>query len=154
MGFDNGIVVGSQAAAHSNVLFNIYGDTVPPPPPNGQVVINVITIPGANSVTDLSIMGVANAGGGSTRTISDGVTSTNLADPYIAMYSLGRPTSGGYSRFTTSPNATTWVVGSAAPTPLSPCPTGSLYSNIGSATNIAALYVCTVGRTSSWTPVK
>jgi len=148
--FDDGIVVGSQASAHSNVLLNIYGDTVE----QGGQVINVIKISNANPVTDLSIVGVANAGGSGTSTISDLVTGKTLADASIGIYALGRPTSGGYSRFTTSPNATTWVVGSGAPTPTSPCPTGSLYSNIGSTTNVAALYVCTVGSTSSWTAVK
>ncbi|HWY59433.1 MAG TPA: hypothetical protein VNZ03_33520 [Terriglobales bacterium] len=43
MGFDQGIVVGSQAIAHSNVLLNIYGDTMQ----QGTLrVINVIEIAG------------------------------------------------------------------------------------------------------------
>lgn len=149
MGFDDGVVVGSQAAAHSNVLLNIYGDTAPGSNP---VVINVISIPGLNSVTDLSIMGLANAGGTSTYTISDKLTSILLPDPYVAMYALGRPTSGGYSRFTTSPNATTWVVGNPGNLnpPTNPCVTGSLYSNVSGALNQPTQYVCTVGNPSSW----
>ena len=151
IGFDEGIVVGSQGPAHSNVLLNIYGDTAEQNGP--QQVINVIEISNANPVTDLSIMGVANAGGSGTNTISDLGTGQNLPDAAIGMYALGRPQSGGYTRFTTSPKATTWVVGNANPQNVS-CPIGSLYSNISGATGADALYVCTVGNPSSWKPVK
>jgi hypothetical protein len=157
MGFDEGIIIGSQAPAHSNVLFNIYGDTFEPPVQ--QVVINVIEISNniANAVTDLSIMGVANAGAATgANTIADQVTGKTLADASIGMYALGQPKSSGYTRFTTSPNATTWVVGnptnSSAPT--GNCTTGSLYSNISGASGVNALYVCAVGNTPSWKPVK
>ncbi|HWY52971.1 MAG TPA: hypothetical protein VNZ03_00805 [Terriglobales bacterium] len=89
---------------------------------------------GQPNVTDLSIMGASNDGQG-TLTILDDLTSTQLTDAYVGIYALGKSSSGGYSRFTTSPNASavTWAVGSNAP--LNGCSTGSLYSciEIGSA---------------------
>jgi hypothetical protein len=141
IGFVNGIVVGSQATAKSNVLFNVYGDTLAV---GGGPVINVIVVSGT-TVTDLSIMGVANAGGTHTFTISDALTLTELTDPYVAMYVLGRPAGGatGYSRFTTSPNTATWVTGTTAPT--GSCSSnlgGSLFSNSGTG---KALYFCPLG---------
>jgi hypothetical protein len=138
IGFVNGIVVGSQATAKSNVLFNVYGDTLAV---GGGPVINVIVVSGT-TVTDLSIMGVANAGGTHTFTISDALTSTELTDPYVAMYVLGRQAGGatGYSRFTSSPNTATWLVGTGAPSgTCTSSAAGSLYSNTGSGT---ALYYC------------
>jgi len=149
MGFDEGIVVGSQGQAHSNVLLNVYGDT----PEKGPLqVINVVEISTNNAVTDLSIVGVANAGGSNTNTIADAVTGTTLADASIGMYALGQPKSGGYTRFTTSPNAITWVTGNASPT--GTCPIGSLYSNINTGNTGYVLYGCAVGKTPSWKPVK
>jgi len=138
LGFDNGIVVGSQATAKSNVLFNIYGDTTGEA---GQV-INVIKI--STNATDLSIMGVANAGGVGTNTIADQLTSTTLADSRVAMYALGKPGLGGsgYFRFTTSPNATTWAVGSNGPS--GGCTAsnyGSLYSSAPNSGS-GLLWVC------------
>ena len=67
----------------------------------------------------------------------------------------GKPWNGGYSRFTTSPNAATWVVGKSSPTTGSSCATGSLYSctsNSPSAcTGPIALYGCVNG---AWSPIK
>jgi hypothetical protein len=149
IGFDEGIIVGSQAAAHSNVLFNIYGDTVEPPL---GPVINVVEITTSHPVTDLSIMGVANIGGASTSTIRDVVTGTTLPDASVGMYALGQPKSGGYTRFTTSPNAATWVVGnpSNASAPSGNCSIGSLYSNISKTGGAYALSVCGVGSSGTW----
>jgi hypothetical protein len=155
IGFDNGIIVGSQYPAHSNVLLNIYGDT--PEPPVGGTVINVIEISTNYPVTDLSIMGVANAAAVTgANTIADLATGTTLADASVGIYALGQPQSGGHTRFTTSPNATTWVMGNPtnAAAPTGSCATGSLYSNVSTVNTGHVLYVCAVGSTPSWKPVK
>jgi hypothetical protein len=79
-----------------------------------------------------------------------------LADPYVAMYALGRPGLGGSgnSRFTTSPNAATWAGGSVAPNGgCGPANLGSLYSTIP-VTNNATLWVCEDNPTSpSWVEI-
>jgi hypothetical protein len=145
-GFYDGILVGSNATAKSNSLFNIFGDTIH----NVVAPVNVIHISNVHTVTDLSIMGVNNSATGDT-TIQDDLTSTTLADPYVAMYVLGKAlmngsTVVGYSRFTTSPNAATWAAGTAAPSQGCNAQTaGSLYSNTAPTTNTAALYVCPKG---------
>jgi len=140
IGFYNGIVVGSQAAAKSNVLLNIYGDTNT----SIQQPINLIQIH-SGTVSDLAIIAVANPATGTT-TIQDLQGLTTLSDPYVGMYVLGDPGSGGNSRFTTSTtmsaNAATWMFGSGAPHPLTPCAMGSLYSD-ASGTATSGLYVCT-----------
>jgi len=60
-----------------------------------------------NVVTDLSIMGLSNAGGSNTTTIDDDLTGTSLSDTSVGIYALGESPSigGGHSRFTTSLNA-------------------------------------------------
>lgn len=140
IGFYNGIVVGSQAAAKSNVLLNIYGDTNT----SIQQPINLIQIH-SGTVSDLAIIAVANPATGTT-TIQDLQGLTTLSDPYVGMYVLGESSSGGNSRFTTSTtmsaNAATWMFGSGAPHPLTPCAMGSLYSD-ASGTATSGLYVCT-----------
>lgn len=156
-GFWDGILVGSQAPAQSNVLLNISGNThttgVSSP-------INVIHISNAMTdsvpnVSDLSSMGINNAGPSGTHSFQDDLTSTTLSDAYVAMYALGKPVNGGYSRFTTSPNAATWAAGTGAPSTTVPCKAstaGSLYSNT-SASASPALYVCPVGG-GIWVSVK
>jgi hypothetical protein len=152
VGFYDGISVGKNNPAHSNVLRNVYGDTAKPNCKGCITPVNVVHIfnVGGNPVSDLVVMGVSN-GGQFTTTIQDDLTGPTLADPHVAMYVLGRQATGatGYSRFTTSPNAATWVVGSGAPS--GNCPSnagGSLYSNTsGSGT---ALYVCPVGGGVAW----
>jgi len=143
LGFDDGIRVGYHAAAPSNVLFNILGDTnkILPSP------INVVHITNNYATSDLSIMGVVNQGVGS-YSIQDDVTSTTLPDPSVAMYVLGKAvsvggTNTGYSRFTTSPSAATWGLGTNS-TPVAPCVTGSLYSYVPTANGAGAgaLWVC------------
>jgi len=145
--FDDGILVGSQATAQSNVLLNIVGNTN-----NSHLSpINVVHIWNSStaSVSDISITGVANQGL-SAYTIQDDKTSPGvpIADSHVAMYVLGKSTADGYSRFTTSPNAATWVVSSNA-TPFAPCAPGSLYSNTSNGGG--ALYVCVYGTSgNSW----
>jgi len=146
-GFYDGVLVGSNAAAKSNVLFNIFGDTIVST--NVPAPVNVIHISSNNPVTDLSVMGVNTAV--TSTTIKDDLTSTTLSDPYVAMYVLGKPlmngsTVVGYSRFTTSPNAATWAAGTAKPAGACNAQTaGSLYSNTAPTGTAAALYVCPVG---------
>ena len=151
VGFYDGILVGSQASAHSNVLLNIVGDTatggLAPP-------VHVVHISSNNPVTDISMMGVNNVLGSPTNgeySIEDDVTSTTLADVYVAVYALGEGASGGHSRFTTSPNAATWAKGSVVPS--GACSAGSLYSNTAVNSSTQALYVC-LAKTSLWQGVK
>ena len=154
IGFDNGIEVGANYTARSNVLMNVLGDSIAPPS-CGNCVINVVSISSSNTVTDLSIMDVHNvAGGPNNMTIADTRTSTYLQDPYVAMYALGQPGRNiGYSRFTTSLNAATWVAGPTSPSGVacSSSAGGSLFSNT-SGTGIA-LWFCPVGG-GTWTGIQ
>jgi hypothetical protein len=148
VGFYDGIRVGANNNAQSNVLMNIYGDTENPCPPpcNGSgSPVNVVHIfKVGNTVTDLSIMGLRNSGGAATTTVQDDITDATLPDTSVGIYALGKESSGGYSRFTTSPNATvaTWVVGQMGPQ--NSCSAGSLYSCIGGTANGCSytLYGC------------
>jgi hypothetical protein len=126
-----GILVGYQGAAYNNLLFNV----------QGYGLADVIHISAANSVTDLSILGLTCTGSGGTcpgNSIKDVVTGATLTDSNVGMYIVGEPVQEassniGYSRFTTSVNtgstagAVTWLVGSNAPSGSS-CAPGSLYS--------------------------
>jgi hypothetical protein len=154
LGFYDGILVGSQAAAHSNVLFNIYGDTttrglMPP--------VHVVHISKNKTVTDLTIMAVNNPLGNPIEgeySIEDDETSTFIGDPYVALYGLGEPSGGAYSRFTTSPNAATWAVGSTN-LPTTGCTTtnlGSVYS--ATATGSGSVWVCENSSNPAWALVK
>ena len=90
LGFSDGVLVGSNAAAHSNVLVNVIGDT--PSTlicnPNCRLpVINAVHISNVgNPVTDLVIMGASNVTGGGTFTLHDDVTSTQLATTQGPLY--------------------------------------------------------------------
>jgi hypothetical protein len=156
-GFHDGILVGSQGPAQSNVLVNITGNTqncnpICGPPIN-TVHLEPYTTNGKPNVTDISIIGATNDGPG-TVTIADDLTSTNLTNPTVGIYALGESLAGGgYSRFTTSPNAPTWAVGTA--TPIGSCARGSLYScnNVNCS---AALWACSTpsGQSYGWTAIK
>jgi hypothetical protein len=148
VGFYDGVVIGSQLAAKSDVLRNIYGDTshITATP------VNVIRI--ESNAADTAIMGVANAGGPGTTTIKDELTGAILPESYVSMYALGEKdtNSGGYPRFTTSPNAATWAVGkvgiSGNPTCSVP---GSLYSNENASSGQSVLWLCVkVGGGNEW----
>jgi hypothetical protein len=151
VGFFDGILVGKNASAQSNVLINIIGDTL------GQLSspVNAIHISNHNMVTDLSIVGVSNIlSGTATYTIEDDVTlpsgSQNIADASVGIYAIGESIGGGYSRFTTSPSVATWAVGTSRPTSTS-CSRGSLYSCTTALNNgnqcSNALWVCGPSRT-------
>jgi hypothetical protein len=155
-GFHSGIVLGSLGPAQSNVLFNVSDSTKACnpqcAPPINMVHIEANTTNGQPNVTDLSVMGASNGGPG-TLTILDDLTSTQLSDTFVGIYALGKSSSGGYSRFTTSPNASavTWAVGQSGPQ--SSCSTGSIYSCIGGSGNGCsyALYGCV---NTSWHGIK
>jgi hypothetical protein len=156
IGFYDGIRVGANGMAKNNVLMNIAGDTVPT---GIGSPINTIHIENGSTyaISDLSIMGTSK-GSSSTYTVEDDLTSTHLADTYVAMYAIGNKGSGGYySRFTTTPNAASWVVGAGAPT--GSCAQGSLYSCIGSSNGCGstyyALWACAYnGGTLGWQGVE
>jgi hypothetical protein len=156
-GFYNGILVGSVAAAQSDILLNISGNThygANLVPINVVVISSAVTGTSAN-VSDVSLVGINNAGPSGTNSISDQLTSTTLSDTYVAMYALGKPKNGGYSRFTTSPNAATWAAGTSAPSTTVSCnaaTAGSLYSNTSPSAS-PALYLCPVGG-GTWVSVK
>jgi hypothetical protein len=156
VGFYDGVLVGANANAQSNVLINIIGDTAT----TGVTPVNAVHISSNHAVTDLSIMGLSNSGLSGTYTLQDDVTGPHLADPTVGIYALGEAASGGHSRFTTSPNAATWAVGTSAPPTSSTCGRGSLYSCIGGSTCVRgstayALWACALnGSAVQWLPVK
>jgi hypothetical protein len=145
----DGILLGSQASAQNNILINI----------NGSGLNNVVHVSnnanGAQgncpaNACDVTILGVTNSG--STHTIQDDVTSTTLTDATLGMYVLGEP--GGVenqlaSRFTTSPNAQSWLVGAGQPS--GTCVPGGLYSCIGSSCSPGTIFGC---GGSSWVQIK
>jgi hypothetical protein len=149
VGFFDGVLVGKNAAAQSNLLLNIIGDTSLV---SGGTPINAIHISNHHTVTDLAIMGVSNGGMG-TNTIEDDVTSTTLGDASVGIYALGQSTSNGHTRYTTSPNAPSWAVGAASPG--GTCARGSLYS-CNNVNCTAALWACSTpsGSFFVWTAVK
>jgi hypothetical protein len=147
-GFFDGILVGANGIAKSNVLLNVIGDTSKE---FGVLTpVNAVHISTNYSVTDLSVMGASNSGLSGTSTIQDDVTSTTISDTTVALYALGEQASGGYSRFTTSPHAATW--GSGTSIPSGNCASsagGSLFSN--SSGSGYALWVCPAnGSSASW----
>jgi len=162
-GFNDGIYV---EQASDVILFNISG---------GTNVTNLIYISGGqsttsncptqngqtpNSVCDITIMGVTSS---ANNTIVDKVTNTTLSyssDPTVGMYILGEQVTGGgsaigSSRFTTSPNYPSWIVGTEPPTNL--CEAGDLYS-ITSGTMGFTLWGCVgiggqPGASGTWSPI-
>jgi hypothetical protein len=147
--FPDGILIGSQGSAQNNTLVNI----------NGIGLGNVIHIsnqtnsgqgncPSFNAC-DITAMGISNSE--SSSTIKDDLTGTTLTDANIAMYVLGDQTlaNPGFSRFTTSPNAQTWFIGTG--TPSGACAAGTLYSCTNSCSN-GTIFACTGG--TSWVKIK
>jgi len=162
VGFYDGIRIGANGNAQSNVLFNIIGDTTA----SGVTPIIVVHIADVgHTVTDLSVMGANNAGGSSgTITIKDDLTGAQLTDTSVGIYALGNTGTGNYySRFTTSSSVASWVVGPSAPS--GSCAEGSLYSCIGNSslngsgctngTADFALWACAYNSSASllWRPV-
>jgi hypothetical protein len=164
VGFYDGIRVGANNNAQSNVLVNIIGDTNPTGGGGTTPIIVVHITSLGHTVSDLSIVGASNAGGSTqTITIQDDLTGAQLKDASVGIYAVGEsPSSGiGHSRFTTSPNAAHWTVGASAPSVTSSCSQGSLYSctnglngavSCSNSSGNAALWVC--GPSSRWLAIK
>ena len=162
VGFYDGILVGANAPAQSNVLINVIGDTNNVCYPGCTTPVRAIHISsnqtsGSSNVSDLSIMGVGNNAPSGTYTIWDDLTAAHIADASVGIYAIGEAISGGHSRFTTSPNAAHWTVGTAAP--MGSCTRGSLYSctgpsgvNCSNGTSNAALWVC--GPSLGWLAIR
>jgi hypothetical protein len=142
----DGILIGSQAAAQSNILLNINGSGSSTGSLTNVIHINSASTSGIPNAADLTIMGVSR-GSSTTNVILDDLTTTSLTDSQVAMYVLGEPlpTTPGFSRFTTSPNAPAWFVGASAPSGSS-CSPGSLYSCTGGGCS-PTLYGCTIDPT-------
>lgn len=154
----DGILIGSQGAAQSNVLFNISGSGLKnvihisgnsPSPPGASNCPNA-----TNYVCDVTIMGVSHSSGNNS-ILDELVPSSTIADAYVGMYVVGEVQNGiGYTRMTTSTSIPTWLVGTLAPSNAS-CSIGDLYSCTGSASQCTAnsttktLWEC-VGGTSHW----
>ena len=152
VGFFDGVRVGSNANAETNILTNVVGDT------NRHLTltpINTVHISNANTVTDLSILGASNSGLSGTATLQDDLTGVRLGDATIGIYAVGKSTNNGYARFTTSPNplVPTWATGNGTPT--GTCSKGSLYSCSGATSSSCggfALYGCPSG--TSWSGIR
>jgi len=146
--FPDGILIGSQGSAQNNILTNVHGI-------NLRNVIHISNQSASGqgncpvNACDITAMGISNSGG-SSATIKDDLTATTLTDTNIAMYVLGDQTlNNGYSRFTTSPNAQTWLIGTGKPS--GPCTAGTLYSCTSSCSN-GTIFACTGG--TSWTKIE
>jgi hypothetical protein len=135
----NGILVGSQLPARSNLLFNV----------TGSGLRNVIEL--STNASDVTILGATNTG--SNVTIKDDLTVPNpsLTDAKLGIYVLGEPVQGnasgtpviiGYSRFTTSmsSSAVTWLVGPSSPS--GTCPAGDLFSQTSDTGSGTTLWGC------------
>jgi hypothetical protein len=123
-GFVDGILIGQNAKAQSDTIFNVTGGTGAGP------MTNVIEISTNKTVTDISILGVTTSSS-TIDSIKDNVTGTTLSDGNLAMYVLGDAMGGGSSRFTTSTGVPTWAVGNLGSTgnPTGTCNNGALFSN-------------------------
>jgi hypothetical protein len=132
-GFSDGIRVGQNDAAQSNVILNINT----PVTGGAAKLVHLCnpaagTCPGTSAtVSDLSVMAASSGctSSGCATIVDDltGTALTGISNAYTGMYVLGEATAGGYSRFTTSKTVPTWIVGSSSPS--GSCNTGALYSN-------------------------
>jgi hypothetical protein len=155
-GFKDGVLVGANASARSDVLLNIAGGL------NVTNVVHITNVAGTN-VSDLSLAAIGNTGG-AVNTIQDDRTGTTLSDGVVGIYALGEAmmSSGkviGYSRFTTSTNASvvTWSSGkNSIPANTACTAKGSLYSNTNGVHGGAnTWYVCTgAGASNTWVNIE
>jgi hypothetical protein len=146
----NGILIGSNAAAQNNVLFNISGSGISGNGFTDLIHISSNTLSGQTNcpgkaksstqvynVCDVTIMAVTNSTGNTT--IKDDVGGPTVSDSTLGMYILGEPVQYGdsngtndhflgSSHFTTSPNWPSWVVGPSQTSGASCAGVGSLYS--------------------------
>jgi hypothetical protein len=145
---EDGILVGSQANSFSNMIFNVTGGNC-----GGSCSMkNVVHVDNAKQVYQLSISQVTKAGAINAIEDDQSLTSTTpVTDSMVAMYILGQPLAGGYSRFTTSLNLPTWLIGSSAIVGTPTClANGSLYSKTAGTTG-TTLWACVAG---NWVAVK
>ena len=140
-GFQDGILIGANGSAQGNSIINVTDAT---PSTQDEATIYISS---NYTVTDLSITGINNSCSGTgchSYTLVDNVGQINLlatTDPNLGMYVIGSNSAGfAFGRFTTSPSAPSWTVGSLAPSPKSPCTRGSIYSNTGGSPG--SLWVC------------
>jgi hypothetical protein len=151
-GFYDGVLVGLNNSAVSNVLTNIVGDTTRHL--TTKPVNTVHIAPGTGfTVQELSIMGISGVTGN--YTLYDELTMAHLTDPTVAIYALGKSANNGYARFTTSPSVPTWITGTSAPA--GSCIQGSMFSCTGgsgctSTLGNTVLWGCPSG--SGWLPIK
>jgi hypothetical protein len=152
----DGILIGSQAPAQNNALFNINGSGLHDVVHISSQTSMSATCPASSNVCDLSILAVTSSG--STNSIEDDLTGTPptiLTNPFVGMYNVGEPMTGaGYSRFTG--RAVTWLVGRQPPM-TGACAPGRLYScTNGASCNIASelytLWRC--NSSGAWSPIK
>jgi hypothetical protein len=146
-GFIDGILVGENVNAQSDILANITGSSV-----TGGSLTNVVHIASnGHTVSDLSLMAISGSGTFS-HSIQDDLTGANITDASVALYALGESQTFGtitaYPRFTTSASVPSWGAGPSAPSG-SCTNTGSMFSVAGSSAN--NLYVC--NGTSGWHPL-
>jgi hypothetical protein len=166
----DGILLGSQNTAASNLLVNING---------ASGLTNLVHISSSNNTSgtnrcpsnagnagetqltnasDVTILG-ATCPTCTNATVRDELTNTSLTDANVGMYAVGEPllsitkgnnTSFYYTRFTTSPYFPTWLVGSGQPS--SSCANGALYSDISTSVDSAySLWGCDG---NAWTHIK
>ncbi len=165
-GFQDGLLVGSQLGAPGYIFMNINGSNGN----NAKDLKNVIHVCGTpaiapcpttqNAVLNLTMMGVTSTAAG-LNTIEDDLTNTTLSDPSVGMYILGTPfvsagSTVGYSRFTTSPKAASWAVGTGVVSgSCSAGANGSLFSQTNG-TPGSTLYACVPnsGNSSAWKAIK
>jgi hypothetical protein len=162
-GFYDGILVGSNASAQSNVLSNVNGTGGGAAGP----IQNVIHVSNSNTVSDLTILAASSLSETYTVTnlLKDDVTVTTIpngtgtpADAALAEYALGTDVGLGltppaYSRFSTNVTVTpTLAVGSTALSTGTTCAdVGSLYVNTTGTHGLNnTLWVCVGGSPPTW----
>jgi hypothetical protein len=178
--FCDGIQVGNTTANTSNVVIsnlvtahkgaNGYNPTqnsihICGPHPHSQFGQCATT---SVNISDVTVLQVSATSGGTTITgVEDDVTGTSISNTStvsVGIYSLGEAPSGGYgySRFSTSPSASsngsspystavpTWGVGVSVPANDNCTTPGALYSTTGGASG-DAIFVCTTALV--WSPI-
>jgi hypothetical protein len=192
-GFWDGIEVAENS---SNTVGNVLISNITGAESGNGVTLNTVHICGPHpnsgegacsaygTVSDVTILSATDnnnggAKGQASAVIQDDVTNTTVAailpsDPSkistgetVALYVLGEPMGGGYSRFTTNPGTNfttspsgspvpTWGVGGTAPTGACSATSsngsvpGAVYSDTAGGTN-TSIYVCT--SSGSWAPI-
>jgi hypothetical protein len=146
-GFLDGIKIGANAAAQSNVILNVAGGATS----TLGAVVHIST-----NASDVAIMGVSR--GSLKYSIQDdltaaGTSTTALTDSSVGLYAIGEKATitnakNSYPRLTTSPTVPTWIRGTSNPS--TPCAIGSLFSNSNGTGGTSDLWVCA---SSGWTGI-